>query len=367
VSSPDRSSPDQSSPGSPGAASTEAQAHEAAAGEGSAATPPEARIEALRRQVNASLAEVAASSEPEELYDPVRYVLEGGGKRLRPVLLLLVVQAYGRSSEAAMPAALAAEVFHNFTLVHDDIMDHADARRGRPTVHVEWDQSTAILTGDMLMALSYDLLTRLDGSVLQDGVALQDLMRVYHRMVEQLCRGQALDKAYETRRDVSVDAYLDMIDSKTGALLTAVFELGGLIGAGAAADRETLRRAGRLIGRAFQIQDDLLDLTADSDAWGKTIGGDLMEGKKTFITLRALEEAEGDEYEWFARLHEGGLPSRDIDEARDRMARLGVFDDAETAVQTYSDDARSALGVLPDGPARTTLRWLVERMASRVH
>lgn len=319
------------------------------------------RIAAHRARIDEALPALATDREPAVLYEPVQYVLEGGGKRVRPTLLLLVAEAYGRPPASALPAALAVEVFHNFTLVHDDIMDEADERRGRPTVHVKWDAGTAILVGDLLMGLSYELL----GEV--DSVPAEELYDIYHPMVEQLCSGQALDASFEDRHDVSVEAYLDMIDGKTAALLSAAFEMGAVIG-GAAADREALSTAGTLVGRAFQVQDDLLDLTADGEEWGKAVGGDLVVGKKTYLTLRALERAEGEEYDWFARLlTDGGLPPDDVPEARERMDRLGVFDDAREAVARYSDRAREHLQVLPDGPATASVFRLIDRMEARSH
>jgi geranylgeranyl diphosphate synthase type II len=273
-----------------------------------------------------------------------------------------VAEAYGASVDRVLPAALAVEVFHNFTLVHDDIMDEAEERRARPTVHVKWDVGTAILAGDLMMGLSYDLLGRAENG---DDGALYD---VYHPMVENLCRGQALDASFETQEAVSVEAYLDMIDGKTAALLSAAFELGGVVGGASPSARESLRAAGRSVGRAFQIQDDLLDLTADSDAWGKAVGGDLVGGKKTFLTLRALERADGAEHDWFARIvTDGGLPPDDVPEARERMERLGVFADAEAAVSRYVAEAHEALAVLPDGPPADTLRWLIDQMEDRQH
>ncbi len=321
-----------------------------------------ARVEQLREQVNQALPNLATNAEPPVLYDPVRYVLASQGKRIRPILLLLTADAFGTSPETALPASLAVEVFHNFTLVHDDIMDNADARRGQPTVHVEWDEGTAILTGDLLFALSYDLLAQVKEA------DLREMMQVYHTMVERLCRGQALDKAFEERADVTVDEYLDMIDCKTSALLEAAFELGGIIGGATMEQRTHLQQLGCHVGRAFQIQDDLLDLTADTDNWGKAVGGDLVEGKKTFIVLRALERAEGAEHAWFARIvNEGGLPPDDIPEARTRMDRLGIFDEARAAVDRHSEAAKQELSSLPSGSARETLRWLINQMQARLH
>lgn len=319
-------------------------------------------VERLRAQVEEALATLVPETEPAHLYDPVRYVLEGGGKRLRPLLVLLSAEAFGAGPARALPAALAVEVFHNFTLVHDDIMDQADARRGRATVHVRWDESTAILCGDYLMALAYDLLAQ--------GPAdrLAEVIRRFHRMVARLCEGQTLDKDFEQREDVSVDDYLHMIDCKTGALLEASCELGGLVGGATAAQTAVLGRIGRHVGRAFQVQDDLLDLTADDARWGKTIGGDLVVGKKTFLLLRTLERTEGAAHAWFARaVRDGGLPVEDVPEARARMEAVGVLEEARQAVRYHSAAALDCLDELPEGGARETMRWLIRRMQRRLH
>lgn len=316
----------------------------------------------LCERVEAALAALALPAEPASLYEPVRYVLDGGGKRLRPVILLLSAQVYGAPVERALPAALAVEVFHNFTLVHDDIMDHAASRRGRPTVHRRWDEATAILCGDYLFALAYSLLFRTEGV---DPLLLHD---VFGRMVARLCEGQALDKAFETQDDVSVEAYLHMIDGKTGALLEAVLELGGLIGGAGEDQRATLREVGQNLGRAFQIQDDLLDLVAPDPRWGKRIGGDLIEGKKTYLLLLALERARGEDRAWFERIvREGGLPAEAIPEARARMERLEVLASTRQAVASYTATALEALAHVPAGPALDTLRWLFQQMQARLH
>ena len=319
-------------------------------------------VQALRTRVEARLARLIPENDPPELYEPVRYVLAGGGKRLRPLLLLLSAEAFGVDPEEALPAALSVEVFHNFTLVHDDIMDRAEERRGRPTVHVRWDQSTAILAGDYMMGLAYDLLAQVEVP------RLGTMIRTYHRMVRLLCEGQMLDTVFERREHVSVADYLRMIDGKTAALLSTSMELGGLIGGAGEGHRTALRDAGQHVGRAFQIQDDLLDLTADDTRWGKTIGGDLTEGKKTYLLLRALERASGDEADWFRRIVTArGLPAADIAEARSRMEALGVLDEAAHAVERHSQAAFDALDRLPAGPAVDTLRWLIRRMQARAH
>lgn len=316
----------------------------------------------LRARVNAALPLLPLPQEPEALYAPVRYVLDGEGKRFRPLLVLLAAEALGGDVDEALPAALAVEVFHNFTLVHDDIMDEATTRRGRPTVHVRWDVGTAVLCGDYLMALSYDLLAQSRPD------RLPALLPVWHRMVQRLCEGQALDKAMEQQATVSVDAYLHMVDGKTGALLGACLELGGQLAGGAPQDLQRLRAAGEHLGRAFQIQDDLLDLIAHDTRWGKRIGGDLIAGKKTYLLLHALEQATGEAHDWFARIvQQQGLPEADIPEARTRMERLGVLDRAREAVRFHTCAAQDHLAALPASQALTCLQGLLDRMQARLH
>ncbi len=319
-------------------------------------------VDRLRSLVDEALGTLVPAQEPAGLYEPVRYVLAGQGKRLRPVLLLLGAEAFGVGARRALPAAVAVEVFHNFTLVHDDIMDDAPARRGRPTVHEKWDEDTAILCGDYLLALSYDLLAR----VATD--QLPRLLRVYSEMVARLCEGQTLDKAFETRHDVTVADYLHMIDCKTGALLQASLELGGLVGEASEAHLATLRAIGKEVGRAFQIQDDLLDLVAEDTRWGKPIGGDLIAGKKTLLLLAVLERTQDAEHDWFANiLYNGGLPAGEVPRARAHMDDLGVLDDARQAVLRHTTAALDHLGALPQGAAVDTLGWLLQRMQARMH
>ena len=316
-------------------------------------------VEAALADIADGLATLNVPERPESLYDPVRYILSSGGKRIRPLLVLLTAEAFGGppARSAALPAALAVEVFHNFTLVHDDIMDHAATRRGRATVHTRWSEPVAILSGDVMMGLSYDLLTRAAADA-------GELLAPYHTMVRRLCEGQALDLAFETRDAVSVEDYLAMIDGKTGALLELALDVGALVGGASEANRASLRTAGHALGRAFQIQDDLLDLTASSPGWGKTIGGDLIEGKKTYLLLRALERAEGAQRAWFERAL-GGLDAAAVPEARDRMERLGVIAEASDAVDLYTREGADALGVVPDTPAGQALRELALGLAAR--
>lgn len=321
-----------------------------------------AEVQALRERIDAALPALIPRADPESLYAPVRYVLRNGGKRFRPILLLLVARAYGVEDDEALPAALAVEIFHNFTLVHDDIMDHAAERRGRSTVHVKWDEGTAILCGDYMLGLSYELLAR------SSPRRAARLVGRFQEMVARLCEGQMLDKEFEKRGDVSVDEYLDMVDRKTGALLQASLELGGMLGDAEGDDLQRLRRIGLNAGRAFQIKDDLLDLTASDARWGKPIGGDLVEGKKTYLLLRAIERSEDGDRSWLIRIiDESGLSPELVNEARERMERSGVLEEARSEVLRYSREALDFTDSLPESQAVDTLRWLLERMKERLH
>ena len=314
------------------------------------------RIDNLSGLVSDRLATLVQGREPAALWEPVQYVLSGGGKRFRPVLLLLTADAFGVDKERAMPLAMAIELVHDFSLVHDDIMDHADSRRGRPTVHVRWDQDTAILCGDALLNLAYSLIS--------DAGDLRDHLHCFTSTIDALCEGQALDKQYETAQDVQTADYLQMVDLKTGALIAASLELAGIASGANGEVRRQLRMAGIAMGRAFQIQDDLLDLIAKDARWGKIIGGDLMEGKKTFLLLEAQARSRGSDAIFFAGIHQGaGLQASRIEEARCRMRDLGVLDASRAAISQHTDAAVAILDSLPGKTAQ--VQALVRSMAAR--
>lgn len=320
------------------------------------------------QSIQAGAASVRIPAEPEVMYDPVRYVLASGGKRLRPVLLLLAARIFGGDDDDALPAALAVEIFHDFTLVHDDIMDSASERRGRPSVHVKWDESTAILCGDYLMGLAYALLAQAKARAGAPCWSPVAAIGRFQDMLALLCEGQALDEVFEQRTDVSVQEYLSMIDRKTGALLQASLEIGGMLGGADGTHLKHLRTIGRHAGRAFQIRDDLLDLTAEDVRWGKVKGGDLIEGKRTYILLRAIERTRGADRRWFERIvREAGLPADQVDEARERMQHAGVIDEAQAAVRRHTGEALRATRRLPDVSSSETLRGLLQRMQERMH
>lgn len=301
-------------------------------------------------------------AEPAGLYDPTRYILEGRGKRFRPQLVLSAADLFNGDRHAAMQAAVAVEVFHIFTLVHDDIMDNSPTRRGRDTIHVRWDEPTAILTGDFLLGRTMELLLAFPDERLRQAIS------VFTDTVRQLCEGQIRDMSFETRHDVALEEYLQMIDQKTSALLECSLVLGGLSGSASEGELQTLREIGHHLGRAFQIQDDLLDLTATSDAWGKPVGGDLMAAKKTWLLLQALESPAGEDRSWFeALVQRGGVSAEQIPEARQRMETLGVIDSARSAVLFHSDSAASRIASLPVGTGRDALDVLTKKMQQRLH
>jgi geranylgeranyl diphosphate synthase, type II len=225
-------------------------------------------------------------SEPPGLYEPCDYIMALGGKRMRPVALLYGYQLFRDDTERALPAAWAVELFHNFTLMHDDIMDAAPLRRGQPTVHTRWNVTTGILSGDVMLIKAYEMLIR--GAAPDTAVAL---LHTFNRVATGVCEGQQLDVNFETRNDVTLPEYIKMIELKTAVLLGGALEMGALAAGAPAADAERLYHFGRLAGIAFQIQDDLLDTYGDPEKFGKQPGGDIVQNKKTFLTLKTFEVA----------------------------------------------------------------------------
>jgi geranylgeranyl diphosphate synthase type II len=332
------------------------------------------RCNTLRAMTENRLATIAAGGTARDLRDACRYVIDGGGKRIRSTLVMLSCQAVGGKATQALDAAVAVELMHNFTLVHDDIMDRADARRGRPTVHQRWDPATALLVGDVLLGTAYERL------MMTHGGAHRDLARVFTRGLLEVCDGQALDVAFERRTDVSVQEYFGMIEKKTGFLIATATELGGLIGSGTSHQVAALRGFGLRLGRAFQIQDDLLDVLADPRDFGKTVGGDILEGKRTFLLLTAAERATGNDRGVIRRVLSARGNRRTWKTAGGRITtagratvravtdiyeRYGVIDDARLLVRRNTEEALLRLGHLPRSVAQRTLRWLAEELVTR--
>lgn len=296
-------------------------------------------------------------SKPAGLYEPIAYGLDTGGKRLRPVLALMAASACGASAEAAMPAALAVEMFHNFTLLHDDVMDSSPTRRGKPSVWKRWDVNTAILSGDTMFALCYRQIMRLPAEVLPSA------LKMFTDSAVEVMEGQQLDMDFENRDDVTLSEYLEMIRLKTSVLLGCAAAMGAIA---AGADETAVRSFytyGEALGLAFQIQDDLLDVYGDPATFGKPIGGDILNAKKTFLLLSCLEGSHADELR-----RAMSLPA---DETRIRAVRA-VYDEAgipglcHEAIARYTKEAVDALALInmPE-PLRGELADLALGLADR--
>lgn len=225
---------------------------------------------------------------PATLYDPLRYFMQIGGKRMRPMLTLLGAELLGIKKEKAINAALAIEVFHNFSLIHDDIMDEAPLRRGFQTVHTKWDTNTAILSGDVLLIKAYELLEQQPGD-------LRAMLQVFNQTAKEICEGQQLDVDYESKENLSIEDYIKMIRLKTSVLLGCALEFSAIIANSSEEDRKNMYEYGVNVGLAFQIQDDILDLYADPSKFGKQVGGDVIANKKTILYLLALQNASDEQ------------------------------------------------------------------------
>lgn len=227
--------------------------------------------------------------QPEELYAPISYIMSLGGKRMRPLLTLLAYNVYKPDVAAIVRYALAVEVFHNFTLMHDDIMDQAPLRRGKATVHEKWNNNIAILSGDVMLVKAYELFADLEGE------QLSPVLRAFSECAAKVCEGQQMDMNFETMMDVKEDAYIEMITLKTAVLLGFALELGAILGGASDRDRYLLKVFGEYMGIGFQLKDDLLDVYADQEKFGKQVGGDIIANKKTFLLIKAMELVEGEE------------------------------------------------------------------------
>ena len=236
--------------------------------------------------IEEALTKIDFPQTPNNLYDPLRYFLVLGGKRMRPILTLLGAEAFGKSLNDAVPAALSVELFHNFSLIHDDIMDEAPLRRGQETVHEKWNQNIAILSGDVLLVKAYQELAK------QEATVLPDLLNLFNQTAVEVCECQQFDMYFESRDNVSIEEYVEMIRLKTSVLLGCALEMGAIIAGATKENRNLIYEFGQQIGIAFQIQDDILDLYADPEKFGKQVGGDVISNKKTLLLLKAFELAD---------------------------------------------------------------------------
>lgn len=298
--------------------------------------------------------------EPYGLYEPIEYTLASGGKRLRPRLVLLAAEMFGGKEEKVLPAALAIEVFHNFTLLHDDVMDKADIRRGRPTVHVRWNDNTAILSGDQMVIEAYTLLSRVPAD------RLSETLRLFNKMATEICEGQQYDMEFERREQVSIEEYMQMIRLKTSVLLATALQIGAYIAGANAAQQQALYEYGINIGLAFQIQDDILDVYGDPKTFGKAIGGDICCNKKTYMLLTALQRADDEtRVELEQWLQTQDKSDEKIQAVTDIYTRTGAREVCETVMQLHTHEALSQLNVLPQNDATEQLRKLAEKLVMR--
>ncbi|MBA4312849.1 MAG: polyprenyl synthetase family protein [Chlorobiaceae bacterium] len=297
---------------------------------------------------------------PVSVYDPINYVLSIGGKRIRAILTLLACEAVGGRASIAMDAAVAIEILHNFTLVHDDIMDHAELRRGKPTVHKKWDENVAILAGDEMIAQAYHILLNTNST------RIKSILDVYTDALVQVCEGQGFDKEFETKQSVSIEDYFMMISKKTGRVIAASAEMGALVGGGSDAQVVALRKYGESLGKAFQVMDDLLDINGSTEEFGKKIGGDIQEGKKTFLLLKAIEKSKGRERKILKSIVPGSVKSEnEIRQIKYIYINSGAIEAAQSEVKQSTLRANRMLGRLPESQAKSMLLWLSSQLLDR--
>jgi geranylgeranyl diphosphate synthase type II len=296
--------------------------------------------ERLTKDITKAIAKADFGKEPIELYEPIRYIMDIGGKRMRPLLTLLSNYIFDEACEKIMDAAVAVEVFHNFTLMHDDIMDNAPLRRGQATVHAKWNTNIAILSGDVMLVEAYKKL------MLVDEKHLKRVLDRFNETAAGVCEGQQFDMNFEVLPTITVDEYINMIRLKTAVLLGFSMELGGILGDADDKSCEYLRTVGTSAGIGFQLKDDLLDVYGDAATFGKQVGGDILANKKTFLLIRALEKAEGKTKKELEKL----LMDKTIsDKAKITGVtkiydQLGIKEEAEALIQEHFDKAIESLG-----------------------
>ena len=271
---------------------------------------------------------------PSNLYDPLSYFMNLGGKRIRPLLTLMSVELFGGRQEDAFASALSIEFFHNFSLIHDDIMDKAPLRRSQQTVHSKWNDNIAILSGDVLLVKAYQELQK------QNPLHLSQLLPVFNKTAVDVCEGQQLDMDFENRNDVTVSEYIDMIRLKTSVLLGGALQMGAIIANASVDDQQLIYDFGVSLGIAFQIQDDILDLYGNPEKFGKQVGGDIISNKKTFLLLKALENQKNNEVDEMLLIKED---SEKVEVAKQLIKKMGVFDDAQLLKSSYQQKAMDAL------------------------
>jgi len=302
------------------------------------------------------------TKEPKNLYDPIHYILGLGGKRMRPVLTLMSAEVFNADYKKALPAALAVEVFHNFSLIHDDIMDDAPLRRGNVTVHEKWDINTGILSGDAMLILAYQYFEKYEPAI------FRELAKLFSKTALEVCEGQQWDVDFETRTDVSIPEYLKMIQYKTAVLVAAAMKMGAIIAETSQENANLIYDFGLNLGLAFQLQDDYLDAFGNPETFGKQVGGDIIENKKTYLYLKALEFASTDQAQQLAELfsiHPQDSSDK-IASVKEIFVASGAAQETKNAIQDFTFKAFDTLqNISIDNDKKEMLRNFGENLMGR--
>jgi geranylgeranyl diphosphate synthase type II len=296
-----------------------------------------AQLDTYRDYIATELANAKFPTNPQGLYEPVRYILDLGGKRMRPILSMMACEMFSGEYKGATDAALGVEIFHNFTLIHDDIMDEAPLRRGKETVHKKWNRNVGLLSGDILMIESYKRLAQYAPDI------LPKILKLYNITAIEVCEGQQMDMDFETSEHVSIDNYINMIRLKTAVLLGCSLELGAIVGNASDKDGKDIYNFGSNLGIAFQLQDDILDVYADQSKFGKQVGGDILCNKKTFLLLTALQNADSSQKERLEQLFNEKDPGLKVKGVKAIYAELGIKEVAEAELSAYYSTAMANL------------------------
>jgi len=314
----------------------------------------------LVKRIDADLKNVLPEKEPVNLYNPMQYMLELPGKRFRAVLLLLSCKSFCGEFERSMQAACALEIIHNFTLVHDDIMDDDDVRRGQPTVYKKWDENVAILTGDGLIALAYKLLSGVPAE------KIRQVIKIFSEGIIKICEGQSYDSDFEKRINISGEEYLRMISLKTGVLISISAEIGALLGDAGSEEVKKVKNFGMELGNAFQIQDDLFDIYSSEDVLGKNIGSDLRKGKKSYPVILFMEKArEEDKKLYYNSVNRTTLSAEYLPVIKDLFSKYDIERTVQKEVNNRIDDAQRVLRTIQNRTHIRDLFFLAEKIRRR--
>ncbi|MBR3609735.1 MAG: polyprenyl synthetase family protein [Bacteroidales bacterium] len=299
-------------------------------------------IEEYIELINKAVANIEYPKTPFGLYEPVKYQLDMGGKRVRPLLTLMACDMFGGDIDSAISPALGLEIFHNFTLLHDDVMDKAEIRRGRPTVHIAWSENTAILSGDAMQIVATQKVCDAPANV------HKEVLDLYNKTALEICEGQQYDMEFESREDVTVKEYINMIRLKTAVLIGCALKMGAIIGGANTQQSDALYKFGENIGLAFQLQDDYLDVYGDAKTFGKKIGGDILNNKKTYMLISAMTLAEGETKERLLALLDGPQDDNKIEQVTAIYTELGIDKMAREKISEYSQKALAYLNNIPN-------------------